>query len=107
MLRVPGGAGPELARRWLAALLVAPPDERESIVSAIEMKMVETYVDGPRDERPAGENEQPALQGEPLRVTTEPVQRSGYVEQVMRTYAASDAKRKKKGAGAGKRRSAS
>ncbi len=37
--------GPELARRWLAALLLVPPDERQSVVDAIEEQIVREYVD--------------------------------------------------------------
>ncbi len=39
-------AGAELARRWLAALMIVPPDEREDVVGAIEARIVETYGDG-------------------------------------------------------------
>lgn len=47
-------AGAELARRWLAALLMAPREEREAIVQAIELRMLETYQnDAEDDDRPA------------------------------------------------------
>ena len=47
--------GAELARRWLAALLMAPRDEREAIVSAIEQRMIEEYHadDDGDDDRPS------------------------------------------------------
>ncbi len=35
--------GPQLARRWLAALLLVPEDERESLVEAIEEQIVREY----------------------------------------------------------------
>jgi hypothetical protein len=35
--------GPELIRRWVAALLVAPVEERESIVEAIEQRITQLY----------------------------------------------------------------
>jgi hypothetical protein len=36
-------AGAELARRWMAALLMAPRDDREGIVEAIEQQMLREY----------------------------------------------------------------
>ena len=36
-------AGADLARRWLAALLIAPEDERESIVASVEARMHQLY----------------------------------------------------------------
>ncbi len=36
-------AGPELARRWVAALLLVPEGEREGVVSAVERSIVEEY----------------------------------------------------------------
>jgi hypothetical protein len=35
--------GPELARRWVAALLLVPESERESLVKAIEEQIVREY----------------------------------------------------------------
>ena len=32
-------AGPDLARRWLAALTLVPEDERESVVRAVERQI--------------------------------------------------------------------
>lgn len=67
-------AGAELARRWVAALLLAPAEEREAIVEEVESRMVELYE--PRD----GGSEVM------LEVSDEPIQRDGYVERVTRTY---------------------
>lgn len=39
-------AGVELARRWLAALLLAPEDEREAVVESVEARMSEVYASG-------------------------------------------------------------
>lgn len=36
-------AGPDLARRWLAALLLVDISEREAVVSSIERQIAETY----------------------------------------------------------------
>ncbi len=36
-------ATPELARRWLAALLLAPEQDRASIVAAVEQRMSDLY----------------------------------------------------------------
>ncbi|GAB4386444.1 MAG: hypothetical protein Kow0022_15440 [Phycisphaerales bacterium] len=35
--------GPELARRWLAALLLVPTDQRESVVQAVEEQIVREF----------------------------------------------------------------
>ncbi len=47
-------AGADLARRWLAALLLAPEDEREDVVASVEARMSELYAHPPA-EIPAGE----------------------------------------------------
>lgn len=42
--------GPELARRWVAALLVAPEEDRAAIVEAVEARIYREYgVGGPPD----------------------------------------------------------
>ncbi len=46
-------AGPDLVRRWVSALLLAPEDERDEIVRSIEERMAELYVDA----EPAGKLE--------------------------------------------------
>ncbi len=38
--------GVELARRWIAALMLAPEDERETIVSEVERRMAREYRSG-------------------------------------------------------------
>jgi len=35
--------GPELGRRWLAALLIVPEEEREALVAAMEEQIVREY----------------------------------------------------------------
>lgn len=37
--------GPELARRWVAALTLVPPAERERVVAAIERHIAAEYCD--------------------------------------------------------------
>lgn len=44
--------GTDLARRWLAALLVVPKEERESVVQAIETRVVSLYASNPADDEP-------------------------------------------------------
>ena len=39
--------GPELARRWVAALTLVPEAERESVVESVERRIVEEYACGP------------------------------------------------------------
>lgn len=36
-------AGPDLARRWLAALLVVPREERQLLVERVEATIAQTY----------------------------------------------------------------
>lgn len=80
----PGGV--ELARRWLAALLVVDEGEREGVVAAVERQIVETY-GIPRDyARGSGGSEEFLL-------VHPPVQREGYVEQVETTFGAGDSRK--------------
>lgn len=64
------GSGVELGRRWLAALLLVPEGERAAVVESVRRKIVEEY---------GGEDVM-------LDIAEEPVQKEGYVEQVVRTY---------------------
>ena len=36
-------AGPDLARRWLAALMLVPEAEREAVVGEVERSIVDEY----------------------------------------------------------------
>ncbi|MEM9372621.1 MAG: hypothetical protein AAGA55_03175 [Planctomycetota bacterium] len=36
-------SGPELARRWLAALMLVPEDVREHVVDVVEAQIVADY----------------------------------------------------------------
>lgn len=67
-------ATPELARRWLAALLLVPESERAAVVAAVERQITETYERASPPE---------------LDVVHPPTASEGYVEQVVVTYAAS------------------
>jgi hypothetical protein len=40
-------AGARLARRWVAALLPVPASERESVVSAVERRIIDEYARDP------------------------------------------------------------
>ncbi|MEM1423134.1 MAG: hypothetical protein AAGH64_03930 [Planctomycetota bacterium] len=70
-------ATPDLARRWLASLLIAPEEDREAIVRAIEAKMRATYDDAERDR---------AEEQRWLHVSGPEVLKDGYTERVERTY---------------------
>lgn len=67
--------GAELARRWVAGLLMVPREERERVVDAVVGRIVEVYAEE------AGEDVCFDIAGEV-------VQKEGYVEQTIRTYAA-------------------
>lgn len=77
-------AGPDLARRLVAALLLAPVDEREAIVDSIEAKMVELYSANSEtlDEPVDAHADEPRM----MNVIDAPVQKQGYVEQKIHTY---------------------
>jgi hypothetical protein len=64
-------ATPDLARRWLAALLLVPREDRETVVASIEAKINALY----------------PMRGRELDLRNPPEQREGYVEQVTTTYA--------------------
>lgn len=72
-------ATPELARRWLAALLLVPAEERESVVRAVEAKITSMYGGG---QRPQGGD----AGSRSFDVVHPPAQRDGFVEQVITTY---------------------
>ena len=40
-------SGPELARRWLAALTLVPEDERQNVIESVEAEILRQY-DEPR-----------------------------------------------------------
>jgi hypothetical protein len=67
-------AGPDLARRWLAALLLVDREDRPALVAEIEKRVASVY----RKDAPAD--------GRQVEVVYPPVQREGYVEQVTTTY---------------------
>ncbi len=68
--------GPELARRWVAALLAVDAADRAALVEAIERRVAELYAGVPRRARPARE----------ITLVRPPARRDGYVEQVETTY---------------------
>ena len=70
--------GPDLARRWLAALLLVPRDDRLSVVESVEQRIASMY-----------ESDAPAesTDDDEIDIVFPPVQRKGYVEQTHKTYA--------------------
>lgn len=67
--------GAELARRWVAGLLLVPRQERERVVDAVIGRIAEVYGSGTSDDVC-------------FDIAGEVVQKEGYVEQTIRTYAA-------------------
>lgn len=65
-------AGADLARRWVAALMLVPSEEREEVVRRVEYTIAQTY--GSRDN------------GRELNVAHPPEDHGSYVEQVITTY---------------------
>jgi hypothetical protein len=45
MLSLLRPTGLNIGRRWLAALAMVPPEEQETVVAAVEQRIVETYSD--------------------------------------------------------------
>lgn len=75
-------AGAELARRWLAALLIAPEAEREALVDAVEARMASLYA------VPESGVEGDSVEPESLlHVADEPVFKDELIEQTIRSYA--------------------
>ncbi|GAB4516814.1 MAG: hypothetical protein Tsb0013_21230 [Phycisphaerales bacterium] len=70
-------ATPDLARRWLAALLIVPEDEREAVVEAIEGRMHEEYDDAERARAEAARW---------LHISEIEEQHDGYTQRVERSY---------------------
>lgn len=80
LLRASQGGGIDLARRWVAALMLVPEREREAVVSAIESRIVQQYAAAPRSER----SDEP---GPPVvHLRSQAVQRDGFVEETVRSY---------------------
>jgi hypothetical protein len=71
-------ASPDLARRWLHALLRVPEPEREAMVLALEARVLAEFGPLPGVDQPAGVS---------LWVHYPPEQRTGYVEERIVEYA--------------------
>ncbi len=82
----PGGA--DLARRWVAALMLAPAEERERIVEAVEAKIVELYALDEQADDDIGEAAAASAEAQEFDLVEPPVQKEGRVEQTIHTYAA-------------------
>lgn len=90
LLRPAGGGGPELARRWLAALMLVPMSERAEVVRAVEREISRTY-GAQREAAASGASSQTGGEGTiegraSWAVHHPPVQKDGYVEEVVKTY---------------------
>ncbi|RMH29600.1 MAG: hypothetical protein D6693_01740 [Planctomycetota bacterium] len=90
-------AGPELARRWLAALLLAPEKDRPAIVAEVVRRMVALYAEPLGDQRET--EKEPQTPGPVVRVVSPPVQRAGYTEVVEREYAPAPRKKTRRSGG--------
>ncbi len=102
-------AGPDLARRWLAALLLVPVEERGAVVASIEAAVVRQYPlkgSGKAAAGPGGGEsaEAPTIAGptderdQEFIVVYPATQRQGFVEQIERAYGpAGGAEERRKG----------
>jgi len=75
-------AGPDMARRWLAALLMVDASDRAQLVAEVERRVAATY----GRQRP-GLGSSAAEAVREVKITHPPVQREGYVEQTTVIYA--------------------
>lgn len=89
LLRLSGSA--ELVRRWVAALLNVPSDERDEVVRAVEQRIADEY-DMPQLTRAATVAQSQSV----FDIAQTAVQREGYTEVVVRSYAQADPQPKKK-----------
>ena len=95
MLRLAGGGGAELLRRWCAALLSVPADEREAVVAAVEGQLAREYQLPPLIGAVSGSETLPTFD-----IASPPVEKEGFSETTVRTYAAAPkSKNRKKGEG--------
>ena len=76
--------GPDLARRWLAALLLVPREDRQGVVVSVEDRITSMYANA--DGIASNEADEPRE----VDVVHPPVQHDGYVEEVRTTYSAPD-----------------
>lgn len=79
---------PDLARRWVAALLLVPESDRAAVVNAVELRIVTEYGGVPM--RLADAEDEPPM----LHVASPPVAKDGHTEQIIRSYSAPPAKPK-------------
>lgn len=79
LLRLSGN--PDLVRRWVAALMNVPADERESVVLAVEQHLASEF------ELPPAIAAASAANVPEFDIASAPSKRDGYTEVVVRTYA--------------------
>ncbi|MBL8745456.1 MAG: hypothetical protein JNK58_03775 [Phycisphaerae bacterium] len=85
LLTIAGGEGAELLRRWVAALMNAPPEERRGIVEAVEKRIVDLY-------HPVT-TEPPTAEDATLHLHAQPIESAGITEVVVRSFAAAEPKK--------------
>ena len=81
---------PDLARRWVAALLLVPESDRAAVVNAVELRIVTEYGGAPAL-GPDDEADPPMMH-----VASPPVVKDGHTEQIIRSYSAPPAKPKQR-----------
>lgn len=79
-------AGAELARRWIACLLLAPESERAAIVESVERRMSELYLRTDRVDTDRVDHDVERT----VNVAHPPEQRDGFIEQKISTYSVKD-----------------
>ncbi len=79
---------PDLARRWVAALLLVPESERASVVNAVEMRIVSEYSTPTLQFRSDGTAPEDDAEDPMMHVASPPVVKDGHTEQIIRSYSA-------------------
>lgn len=92
LLRLSGGEGAELARRWVVALFAAPASDRRSIVEAVERRIIELYPPRSPKDSEAGVAEE--ADAGLLHIQEAPVSKDGYSEVVVRSFEVAGGKKK-------------
>jgi len=72
---------PDLARRWVAALLLVPESERAAVVNAVELRIVTEY--GALASHAESDADPPMMH-----IAENPVVKDGHTEQIIRSYSA-------------------
>ena len=88
---------PELIRRWVAALLMVPEADRPTVVREVTARIAEEYA----AEIAAGAATESGEPPDPMfHIASDPIERDGHTEQIIRSYAPASPPKKGRAPGA-------